>query len=64
MRGIALRSDFDAPELRAARGAKSGSQTRRLLALAAIYAEQVMGFKTEDTIMLVLVVNVLIWAWP
>jgi transposase len=38
MRGIALRSDFDAPELRAAaRGAKSGSQTRRLLALAAIY---------------------------
>ena len=29
-----------------------------VIALAAIYAEQVMGFKTEDTIMLVLVVNV------
>ena len=29
-----------------------------VIALAAIYAEQVMGFKTRDTIMLVLVVNV------
>jgi UMF1 family MFS transporter len=29
-----------------------------VIALAAIYAEQVMGFKTEDTILLVLVVNV------
>jgi UMF1 family MFS transporter len=29
-----------------------------VIALAAIYAEQVMGFKTEDTIMLILVVNV------
>jgi UMF1 family MFS transporter len=29
-----------------------------VVALAAIYAEQVMGFKTQDTIMLVLVVNV------
>ncbi|MEP7262457.1 MAG: MFS transporter [Usitatibacter sp.] len=29
-----------------------------VIALAAIYAEQVMGFKTKDTIMLVLVVNV------
>jgi UMF1 family MFS transporter len=29
-----------------------------VIALAAIYAEQVMGFKTADTIMLVLVVNV------
>src|SRR5205085_11075415 len=29
-----------------------------VIALAAIYAEQVMGLKTEDTIMLVLVVNV------
>src|SRR5258708_14590142 len=29
-----------------------------VVALAAIYAEQVMGFKTKDTIMLVLVVNV------
>jgi len=29
-----------------------------VIALAAIYAEQVMGFKTQDTIMLVLVVNV------
>ena len=29
-----------------------------VIALAAIYAEQVMGFKTEDTITLVLVVNV------
>ena len=28
-----------------------------VIALAAIYAEQVMGFKTQDTIMLVLVVN-------
>jgi len=29
-----------------------------VIVLAAIYAEQVMGFKTQDTIMLVLVVNV------
>ena len=29
-----------------------------VIALAAIYAEQVMGFETQDTIMLVLVVNV------
>ena len=29
-----------------------------VIALAAIYAEQVMGFKTQDTIVLVLVVNV------
>jgi len=29
-----------------------------VIALAAIYAEQVIGFKTQDTIMLVLVVNV------
>ena len=29
-----------------------------VIALAAIYAEQVMGFKTADTIMLILVVNV------
>jgi len=29
-----------------------------VIALAAIYAEQVMGFKTQDTIMLVIVVNV------
>ena len=29
-----------------------------VIALAAIYAEQVMGFKTQETIMLVLVVNV------
>jgi UMF1 family MFS transporter len=29
-----------------------------VIALAAIYAEQVMGFKTQDTIMLVLLVNV------
>ena len=29
-----------------------------VIALAAIYAEQVMGFKTKDTIMLILVVNV------
>ena len=29
-----------------------------VIALAAIYAEQVMGFKTRDTIMLILVVNV------
>jgi transposase len=39
MRGIVLRSDFGAPELRAAaRASKDGAQTRRLLALAAIYA--------------------------
>ncbi len=38
MRGIALRVDFDAGELRAAaRASKDGAQTRRLLALAAIY---------------------------
>src|SRR5947209_7675942 len=38
MRGIALRSDFNAAELRtAARASKNGAQTRRLLALAAIY---------------------------
>jgi transposase len=38
MRGILLRSDFDAMKLRAAsRGSKNGAQTRRLLALAAIY---------------------------
>jgi transposase len=38
MRGIALRSDFDAAKVRAAaRASKSGPQTRRLLALAAIY---------------------------
>jgi UMF1 family MFS transporter len=29
-----------------------------VIALAAIYAEQVIGFKTQDTIMLILVVNV------
>jgi MFS transporter, UMF1 family len=29
-----------------------------VIALAAIYAEQVMGFKTQDTILLVIVVNV------
>ena len=29
-----------------------------VIALAAIYAEQVMGFKTQDTIMLILVVNI------
>jgi UMF1 family MFS transporter len=29
-----------------------------VIALAAIYAEQVMGFKTQDTIMLIIVVNV------
>ena len=29
-----------------------------MIALAAIYAEQVMGFKTQDTIMLIIVVNV------
>jgi MFS transporter, UMF1 family len=29
-----------------------------VVALAAIYAEQVMGFKTQDTIMLVIVVNI------
>ncbi len=35
---IALRSDFDAPSLRAeARKAKNAGQARRLLALAAIY---------------------------
>jgi MFS transporter, UMF1 family len=32
--------------------------TAAIFALAAIYAEQVMGFKTQDTIMLVLVVNI------
>ena len=38
MRGIALRLDFDARELRAAaRASKDGAQTRRLLSLAAIY---------------------------
>jgi len=38
MRGIALRSDFDAVKVRAgARASKDGPQTRRLLALAAIY---------------------------
>jgi hypothetical protein len=38
MRGIALRSDFDAMKLRAvARVSRNGAQTRRLLALAAIY---------------------------
>ena len=38
MRGIALRSDFGAAELRtAARASKDGAQTRRLLALSAIY---------------------------
>jgi transposase len=38
MRGIALRSDFGASELRAAaRASKDGAQTRRLLALAAVY---------------------------
>jgi len=38
MRGIALRSDFDAVTLRAAaRASKNGAQTRRLLALATIY---------------------------
>ncbi len=38
MRGIALRSDFEAAELRAsARASKNGAQTRRLLTLAAIY---------------------------
>jgi len=38
MRGIALRSDFDAMKLRAAaRASKRGAQTRRLLALATIY---------------------------
>src|SRR6266849_7734811 len=35
---IPLRGDFDAPRLRAiARGAKDSAQTRRLLALAAVY---------------------------
>ena len=29
-----------------------------VIALAAIYAEQVMGFKTQDTIMLIIIVNV------
>jgi transposase len=38
MRGIGLRSDFDAARVRAAaRTSKDGPQTRRLLALAAIY---------------------------
>src|ERR1700712_2030231 len=38
MRGIALRLDFDATKVRAAaRVSKEGPQTRRLLALAAIY---------------------------
>ena len=38
MRAIALRPDFDALKVRAAaRGSKNGPQTRRLLALAAIY---------------------------
>jgi transposase len=38
MRRIALRSDFDVVKLRAAaRASKNGAQTRRLLALAAIY---------------------------
>jgi transposase len=38
MRGIVLRSDFGAVELRSvARASKDGAQTRRLLALAAIY---------------------------
>jgi transposase len=38
MRGIALRSDFDAGDLRkAARQSGNAAQTRRLLALAAIY---------------------------
>ena len=38
MRGIALRSDFDADRPRgAARASKNGTQTRRLLPLAAIY---------------------------
>jgi transposase len=38
MRGIALRSDFDAAKVRSvARASKNGPQTRRLLALAAIY---------------------------
>ena len=38
MRGIALRSDFDAAKVRAAaRASRNGPQTRRLLALAAIY---------------------------
>jgi transposase len=38
MRGIAPRSDFGAAELRAAaRSSKDGAQTRRLLAVAAIY---------------------------
>ena len=35
---IPLRGDFDAPRLRAiARGRKDAAQTRRLLALAAVY---------------------------
>ena len=35
---IPLRADFDAPRLRAiARGTKNAAQTRRLLALAAVY---------------------------
>jgi transposase len=38
MRGIALRSDFDAAKVRAAaRVSRNGPQTRRLLALASIY---------------------------
>jgi transposase len=38
MRGIALRSDFDAAELRAAaRASRNAAQTRRLLSLASIY---------------------------
>jgi len=39
MRGLSLRSDFDASSVRAAaRVSKDGAQTRRLLALASIYA--------------------------
>src|SRR5271165_1238447 len=38
MQGIALRADYDASKARAAaRASKDGAQTRRLLALAAIY---------------------------
>ncbi len=38
MRGLSLRSDFDASSVRAAaRASKDGPQTRRLLALASIY---------------------------
>ena len=37
---IPLRGDFDAPRLRTiARGTKDAAQTRRLLALAAVYDE-------------------------